>query len=99
MTWRVRVRLQARLDIQRAAEWYGAESPDVAERFLGSVAGVVRALADTPARYAEVVPGIRRALTPRFPYSVYFRMLDEDVVVLAVLHQRMGTTTTRDRMK
>lgn len=99
MTWRVRVRLRARLDIERAAAWYGVESSGLAERFLGSVEGVFRALADSPARYTEVIPGVRRALMPRFPYSVYFQMVDEDVVVLAVLHQRMSAATTRDRMK
>jgi plasmid stabilization system protein ParE len=30
----------------------------------------------------------RRALLRRFPYAIYFRLLDEEIVILGVVHGR-----------
>lgn len=39
-----------------------------------------------PGSFQEVIPNIRRALTKRFPYAVYYRPERDRVVVLAILH-------------
>lgn len=39
-----------------------------------------------PLKYQELRSGIRRALTRRFPYGIYFSIEGELVVIVAVLH-------------
>ena len=38
--------------------------------------------------YRVVYHDIRRALTRRFPYAVYYRIVGNEVVVLGILHTR-----------
>ena len=92
MTWRVQVRSRANVDIKDAAAWYEAELDGLGSNFLGEVRAALRGLTHSPHRYAEIAPGVRRVLIRRFPYSVYFRILDYDVIVLAVLHERSSAT-------
>jgi plasmid stabilization system protein ParE len=41
-----------------------------------------------PEMYTTVYHEVRRALTRRFPYAVYYRMAGTEVVVLGILHTR-----------
>lgn len=41
---------------------------------------------DHPSGYQDLRSGVRRALTRRFPYSIYFSVEADVIVVLAVLH-------------
>ena len=36
--------------------------------------------------YAEIIPGVRRTLLPRFPYGVFYTVKNDLVHVLAVIH-------------
>ena len=46
----------------------------------------LKRLEQAPLLYAEVIPGIRRALLPRFPYDVFYAVRGDLIQVLAVLH-------------
>jgi plasmid stabilization system protein ParE len=87
VSWQVWVRPEAELDLYRAAVWYEAQRTGLGREFLESVRTRFRELSSSALQYAEVDPGIRRALIRRFPYSVYFKIEGPDLVVLAVLHQ------------
>ena len=47
---------------------------------------VLERISRTPEMYRVVYHDIRRALTRRFPYAVYYRIVGNDVVVLGILH-------------
>ena len=51
----------------------------------------------TPELYAGEYKGIRRTVTKRFPYVVYYRLLVESVEVLAVLHGSRSSRYWRRR--
>lgn len=42
-------------------------------------------LVDNPLVSPQVRGEIRRAVLQRFPYAVYFRLVEDDILVLAVL--------------
>ena len=52
----------------------------------------------TPFQFPQIHPSVRRALLKRFPYSVYFLVGDEQVEVIAVLHQHRHPNTWRNRL-
>jgi plasmid stabilization system protein ParE len=47
---------------------------------------VLAVLAEHPLRFPVLHATVRRALTRRFPYAILFRLRDEQVVVLSVMH-------------
>jgi len=46
----------------------------------------LKRLAQAPLLYAEVIPSVRRALLPRFPFGLFYVVRGNLVHVLAVLH-------------
>lgn len=59
-----------------------------AEAFIASVDRAFEQIADRPLMYPIVYESVRRALLRRFPYSVFFVIEGDRVVVHAVHHQR-----------
>jgi plasmid stabilization system protein ParE len=51
-----------------------------------------------PTVFPEVVPGVRRALTKRFPYAVYFRVEQSRVVIVVVVHQSRDPAVWQQRV-
>ena len=47
---------------------------------------VLERIGRTPEMYTAVYHDVRRALTRRFPYAVYYRIAGNEVVVLGILH-------------
>jgi toxin ParE1/3/4 len=88
VTWTVRVRPEAELDLLIAAGWYETQRARLGMEFLEELSALVASLAENALFYAEVLEGVRRAFAHRFPYAVTYKILDDDVVVLSVLHMR-----------
>lgn len=88
MTWTVRVRPEAELDLVVAAGWYSAQRPGLGAEFLEELDSLIASLSENALLYAEVLEGARRVFSHRFPYAVTYLITGADVVVLSVLHMR-----------
>ena len=91
-------RLQAQLDVEEAAIWYESRRLGLGLRFLDDLDSVMKRITATPFQFPEIHPRVRRGLLKRFPFSVYFSAGDEQVEVIAVLHQHRHPDTWRDRL-
>lgn len=77
---------EAERELLGAISWYE-------ERVKGLGAALVRAVEDCmvhierfPHAYAEVHSGVRRAPLRRFPYCLFYKLIGEEIVVLACFH-------------
>jgi len=52
---------------------------------LDEIRAAYARILDGPFKYEELRSGIRRALTRRYPYAVYFSVDDDLIVIIAVL--------------
>lgn len=80
------VRPEAETDISEAGEWYEDQVPGLREEFLKALDETFQSVEQSPELYARVHGELRRALTPRFPYAVFYLTRPERIVVFAVLH-------------
>lgn len=71
----------------QAQEWYETQSPRLGEEFIAAMELQLKRLEQAPLFYAEAIPGVRRALLPRFPYGLFYAVRGDLVHVLAVLHE------------
>jgi len=74
------------IDIEAAFDWYEREEAGLGFQFLDEVRAAYVRILNHPLGYQDLRSGIRRALTRRFPYSIYFSVEKDPIVVLAVLH-------------
>lgn len=84
----VRFHPAARMELREARLWYEERSPLSAVAFAQEVDGAVSRIAETPMRYPMAEHGTRRVVLQRFPYNVFYRVGTEEIVVVAVAHQK-----------
>jgi len=94
---RVRLRPEACAEIAHARDWYEARRAALGDEFVAEVDALLSKVAEHPAAYPRVRRAVRRAVLRRFPYAVYFRVIEEAVVVLAVVHGHRHPRVGRSR--
>jgi plasmid stabilization system protein ParE len=82
------IRPEAEADLAHARSWYEQQHAGLGAAFLLCVEEVLEHIDRTPELYRVVYRDVRRALTRRFPYAVYYRLAGNAVVVLGILHTR-----------
>lgn len=75
----------AELDIANAASGYELVWPGLGDRFLDRLREIRIQIEHAPDSCTEVYPGVRRALMHHFPFGVLYRVLPDQVQIIAVL--------------
>ncbi len=83
---RVRLHPEAEAEMIEAAAYYEDRQADLGKRFLASVQDAINSIRINPRLYPVVDLDVRRCLTKVFPFGVLFRVLPDQVVVVAVMH-------------
>lgn len=86
MAFRLRFSSRALREIGEAQEWYELQNYGLGEEFIAAMELQLKRLEQAPLLYAEVIPNVRRAFLPRFPYGLFYAVRGNLVHVLAVLH-------------
>ena len=97
MTLRIAFRRAANSEFEDAAVWYNEQRIGLGEEFIVEIEEAVANAAVSPQRYPVVFGDIRRTVARRFPFSVYFRVRPNELVVLAVFHGRRNPTIWQRR--
>ena len=75
-------------DIAEAATWYEARSPGLGDELIDEILAAMRRAQQNPELFRIVHRdgNVRRVLTKRFPYRIFFSVVSETLYVHAVLH-------------
>lgn len=87
MTRRVSLRPEAEVEALETRDWYEARRPGLGAEFRMALDQTIDRIAANPMLFQRVRGETRRAILERFPYAVYFRAVEDDIVILAV-HRR-----------
>ncbi len=69
-----------------ASAWYETRRVGLAVEFVAEIDRCVLLASKQHLQFAVVREDIRRVVAKRFPYSVYFRVEQHRIVVLAIFH-------------
>jgi plasmid stabilization system protein ParE len=86
VSYTVHIRHDAELDIEEAAFWYEKQREGLGDEFLDQIQAALRLMAENPYMFPIVHRHTRRALIKRFPFGIYFRIEQNSIVVVAVMH-------------
>lgn len=86
MTYHLRLREEAELDLEEAASWYESQMPGLGNDFLDTVLEMLNSIEKRPTSYPVVHRGTHRAVLPKFPFSVFYIVHGSDVSVISVMH-------------
>jgi plasmid stabilization system protein ParE len=84
--YKVHIRPDAETDIERAAAYYEMQRKGLGDEFLDEVLRAFKRISDNPYMYAAVHRQTRRALIRRFPFAAYYRIEEDSLAVIAVMH-------------
>ncbi|MET0987701.1 MAG: type II toxin-antitoxin system RelE/ParE family toxin [Steroidobacteraceae bacterium] len=82
----VRLREEADWDLAAAASWYEQQRAGLGHEFLDEALSMFHLIAENPLGYPVVHRDTRRSLMTRFPFGIYFRVEQSQLVVVAVVH-------------
>jgi len=91
------LRPAAAADLEEARLWYDKQRTGLGDEFLAEAEAAIARILATPLAYAVVYKDRRRGLLRRFPYSVVYRIIDDVIVVLAVVHAKRSPRVWRQR--
>jgi toxin ParE1/3/4 len=100
MSRRLIVRAEAEADITNAAVWYESREPSLAIEFISEVRAAIRRALNDPQAFPclRIEPDVRRVLTRRFPFRVFFILRTDALVVFAVIHAARHDRIWKDRI-
>lgn len=78
---------EAEEELIGAMIWYEQQQSGLSDRFLRDIQDVEAQIVESPYRWPEVEPGIRKLNADRFPYRLIYRVRSDAIEVLAVMHQ------------
>ncbi|MCX6350824.1 MAG: type II toxin-antitoxin system RelE/ParE family toxin [Bacteroidetes bacterium] len=88
MRKRVLITKEAEEDLTDSYAWYNLQKNNLGEDFITAIENGFSQIETNPFTFQLVTKTTRRAVTKRFPFSIYYRMdADNTITVLAVLHQ------------
>ena len=99
MSYVVQVRRAAELDVAEAQLWYETQRSGLGAELHSEVSQVIDRLAETPLIYQTVYRDVRRAIVHRFPYLLWYRILGEEVTVLACTHGGQDPSKVISRLR
>jgi plasmid stabilization system protein ParE len=87
----------ASAELIEASEWYESKRVGLALEFIAETDRCVSLASKNPLQFAIVRGDIRRAVLDHFPYSIYFRVEESRIVILAVFHGRRNPAIWQSR--
>jgi toxin ParE1/3/4 len=93
---RVEISATAMAEIDRAEAWYENRKEGLGGRFLKDVLETADRIALNPEGYAKLIKEARKADLRKFPYSLWFTV-ENDVLVIACLHGRRDRQLAKER--
>jgi plasmid stabilization system protein ParE len=94
---KIKILNSAENDIEEGYRFYESQDSGLGSYFLDSLYSDIDSLAYFGGMH-RVVMGHHRLLAKRFPFAVYYRIIDNAVVVFAVLDCRRNPSWTRGKL-
>jgi len=87
----------AAADVEEGSRWYEARQTNLGNQFLEAVSMLVESIAANPESFPVVYRQTRRALLRRFPYALYYCIVDDQIIVVACMHGRRNPRRWQSR--
>lgn len=97
MTVRPIFRKAARLEFDEAVTWYEGQRDGLGSEFVLEIDRAVQHACEAPKQFPTALRDVRQIRVTRFPYSIFFRLKNDRLVVLAVFHARRDPLVWRER--
>jgi plasmid stabilization system protein ParE len=90
--------VEAEAEFGEAQAWYEERSPGLGQAFVTNIQAAIERIRRSPLQFPAVDREVRRALTRRFPFGVFYLAEEDCVVVIAVFHSSRNPREWKSRI-
>ena len=94
---RMRFDEDARREYLDAFVFYSNRAEKIGAKFAHAVEYAIAKIHSSPNRFRELEEGVRRCRVLRFPYSILYNVGEDEILVLAIKHDRRNPDYWRYR--
>ena len=87
----------AAAELEEAYQWYERKRRGLGDEFLEASQSVIAFVSENPLAFPVVQRDKRRVVFRRFPYSFIFRVIKDEVYVIACFHGKRNPRAWRTR--
>jgi plasmid stabilization system protein ParE len=80
-----------------AVTWYEQQRPTLGAEFADACRAALALIQDRPQAFRIMRGDVRRVLLRRFPYAIFYRYREAELLVVAVMHERRDPRRWQDR--
>jgi plasmid stabilization system protein ParE len=91
------IRPEAEAEIAEAKDWYDEKRRGLGDDFLECVDATLERIRRNPESYAVIYKTLRRAMVRRYPYGIFYKITDTQIVVVGVIHARRRSSVWKSR--
>jgi toxin ParE1/3/4 len=88
MSYKYFINDKAFQELTKAKQWYDEHSIEAGNHLLDEVVLSVAKISRSPNRYRLVTKIVRRYNLKTFPYSIYYRIKDDSIIILRIRHHK-----------
>ena len=77
----------AQTELEDARTYYNLQQEELGERFKEHIKESVDNIAQFPLLYPKVTDELHRVVMHKFPYSIFYVLFDDRIVIVSVAHQ------------
>ena len=97
MKYQLIVRPEAEAEMAESFNWYEDRLAGLGSDFLLCIDAIFNSISRSPQQYPIVYKNIRRAITRRFPYEVFYIENESKIIILAVFHAKRNPKSWQKR--
>lgn len=86
MSYKIFLTPSSKSDLLEAKEWYSKQRNGLGDEFITAIEAELEFISRNPHSYSLIDKNIRRALPNKFPYSIFYSVDYEKIVVIAILY-------------
>ena len=90
MSYKIKITQEAESEILQAQNWYEEQQTGLGQNFISTIKEHINLLKNPTVEHKIVFKNIRRVLTRRFPFVIYYIRDEKNLLIkiIAVLHNR-----------
>jgi plasmid stabilization system protein ParE len=99
MTRELVIEPEAEAEIIESADWYEARNPEARTGFLNALDRTLDYILERPEQYQVVYRETRRAVLDGYPFAVFYKVTDSQIIIVSCFHTSRDPKAWRDRLR
>ena len=75
------------LEIEDAKDYYNLQKTTLGDNFKEDIKKSIKNIKNFPNLYPNITDDLKRCVLHRFPYSIFFSITNDTILILSVAHQ------------